>query len=146
MELTGKTCAIEPFSADQAVIQTHSNLGPILDAFHQELSKRLSKDGLLIGAASAGLGACDFTVEGQFVRIDEGNRAARYFLTFLAGAASVEVEGRLFHGEYPVMDLHAKGVQSIGIFGGSSERMLQTCAAAAAGQIAGQIAEALANR
>ena len=146
MELTGKTCAIEPFSTEQAVVRTQSNLSPILGAFHQELSKRLSKDGLLIGAAPAGLGACDFTVEGQFVRIDEGNRAARYFLTFLAGAATVEVEGRLFHGEFPVTDLYAKGVQSIGIFGGSSERMLQTCAAGAAGQIAGQIIEALANR
>ena len=146
MELTGRTCSIESFAADQALVKAGFDIAPLVAVFHQELDKQLSKRGLVIAGVPGDPGEDDFTIEGQFVRIDEGNRAARYFLTFMAGAATLEVEGRLFHREYPVMHLHAKGSQSMGVFGGSSERMLKTCAAGAASQIASQVLEALSER
>ncbi len=146
MELTGRTCSIEPFAVGQALVKAGFDIGPLVNVFHEELYKQLSKRGLVIAGAPGNPGGDDFTIEGQFVRIDAGNRAARYFLTFMAGAATLEVEGRLYHGEFPVMHLHARGSQSMGVLGGSSERMLKTCAAGAANQLASQVLEALSER
>lgn len=146
MNLEGKTCTIAQFSLDGALLQTQSDLVVISDAFHEELTGQLAKAGLLLQEPHPLLGPAEFTLEGQFVRVDEGNRALRYFLTFLAGAATVEAEGQLYHGDWPVTPLHSKAQQTIGLFGGSGLGLLKTCTRTAAAQIANQVIEALTER
>lgn len=146
MELRDKTCAIERFSTAQALVKTGFDVGPVTDVFHSEIARHLSKQGLLIQESHPSLGQQDITVEGQFVLIDEGNRVLRYFLTGLAGNAVLEVEGKLFHEDIPVTDLYAKATQTAGIFGGSSQKLLKICAAAAARQVSNQVLEALRDR
>ena len=114
--------------------------------FHDTLMKELSKHGVALQESHPSLDQPDFTIEGAFVLIDEGDRALRYFLSFLAGAAVVEVKGRLFQGDFPVTELHARATQSVGVFGGDPERMVRQCATAGGRQIVMQVLEALASR
>ena len=146
MELQGRTCAIEPFSTAQAVIKAKFDTAPIEGAFNRQLVDRLSGKGLLVQEIHPGLGQADVTIEGQFVLIDEGNRAQRYFLTGLAGSAALEVEGRLFFGDVPVTELHARVNRTAGFFGGGAQQLLQTAAVAAARQIADLVIAALQER
>ena len=146
MELAGQACAVRAFDSQQALIKTHFDPGPVVEAFHTALGKQLAKRGIEIHQASDGQNQAGTWVEGQFVRIDEGNQAARYFLTGVTGAATLEVEGRLFDGEFPVAHLTATGKGAMGLFGGSGQSLLRKCAAAAAWQLAQQIAAALADR
>lgn len=96
-----------------------------LDALQAEWTKRTRK--MTVAAPVA--------VQGNFIKIDEGNRWLRYFLTFLAGHAILEVEGTLFYNGQQVDVFHLTKRQVMGIFGGDSKEMLKLCAKAAAADI-----------
>jgi hypothetical protein len=142
MPPTATNCVVEPFATASATLKTSRDTAALASRFHGALSAELSKHGVTLQESHPSLGQPDFTVEGSFVLIDEGDRALRYFLSFLAGAAIVEVTGRLFQGDVPVAELHARSSQSLGVFGGSPDRLLELCATAAARQVASQILEA----
>lgn len=146
MQPTAITCAVEPFSMVSAALKTSRDPAAIASQFHEALSKELSKRGVALQKSRLGFDQTGFAAEGSFILIDEGDRALRYFLSFLAGAAVVEVKGRLFQGDFPITELHARASQSIGMFGGSPDGMLRLCATAAGRQVAMQIHEALAGR
>jgi hypothetical protein len=146
MQPTAVSCAIEPFSTTSAALKTSRDPAAIAGQFHSTLIKELSDHGVALRESHPSLGQPDFTIEGAFVLIDEGDRALRYFLSFLAGAAVVEVKGRLFRDDFPLTELHARTSQAVGVFGGSPESMLRQCATAAGRQIAMQVEEALASR
>ena len=146
MELEGRTCAVEPFSTARAAVKAKFDVGPIVEAFHEQLGNHLGQSGILLQETHPSMGQPEITIEGQFVLIDEGSRAMRYFMTGLAGSAVVEVEGCLFHGEIPVTDLHAQVKQTAGVFGGSAEKLLRHCVAGVAQQVYNQVVAALRDR
>lgn len=132
MELKGRTCGIQSFSIDQAVVKTKQDSTEITNAFQEELTRHLGNAGLSIQEMGSGISRPDITVQGQFIQIDEGSRWMRYFLTFFAGKAVVEIEGKLLLGDTPITDFYAKATQSAGLFGGSSKGLLKLCAKSAA--------------
>ena len=146
MPTTATACVVEPFSTANAALNSSSDPAVLAAQFHSVLVQELSKRGVTPKESHPLLSRPTYAVEGSFVQIDEGDRALRYFLSFLAGAAFLEVKGWLFQGDMPVIELHARTSQSIGVFGGDSKRMLLTCAAAAGKQIALQVDEAITNR
>lgn len=146
MELKGRTCCIQSFSIDQAVVKTKHDSNEITNVFQEELTKHLGKAGLSIQEMGAGIGRPDITVQGQFVQIDEGSRWMRYFLTFLAGKAKVEVEGKLLLGDTPITDFYAKATQSAGLFGGNAKGLLKLCARSAAKKASKSIINNLKER
>lgn len=146
MNLGGKSCAIEPFSAAQAVIKAQFNPASIEGTFNSQLIDRLSGEGMLVQELHPSLGQADVTIEGRFVLIDEGSRAQRYLLTGIAGAAVLEVEGRLFFGDVPVTDLHFRTTKNAGFLGGSGEQLLKGAATDAARRIADLVTTALRER
>jgi len=146
MEATPLTCSIEPFSIENTALKTQLDSGPLVALFHQELAGQLARHGLAVQESHPSLAQPHFSIEGAFVRIDEGNRVARYFLSWMAGQAVVEVEGWLYQNNRPVRELYAKGSQGAGIFGGAAEGLLKKSASFAAKQIANQVAQALINQ
>jgi hypothetical protein len=146
MELRGKTCAISPFYAEAADIRT-ADVDSVTQIFQDELARSLSEAGLLPRTPSLGADGQDITLQGQFVRISEGNRWLRYFLMFSPNApAVVEVEGRLLDGDIPVTDFHVTGAGRMGLFGGSGPKLVRNSAKSAAHQVARQVIDALADR
>jgi hypothetical protein len=145
MQPTAVSCTIEPFTTTSAALKTSRDPAALAGQFHDALIKELSKQGVALKESHPSPGQADFTIEGSFILIDEGDRALRYFLSFLAGAAIVEVKGRLFQGDVPVTELHARTSQSVGVFGGDPERMLRQCATTAGRQIAAQVCEAIVS-
>jgi hypothetical protein len=146
MQQIGPTCAIEPFSSAHTALKTQTDPGSITAVFYQELARNLARQGLQIQESHPSLEPQAYSIEGAFVRIDEGNRFLRYFLTWVAGAAVVEVEGWLFQGDVPVRELYSKVSLGVGVFGGSTQKLLKRCALNAAKQISNQVAKVIGRR
>lgn len=143
MQASGPTCAIEPFSSAHTALKTQTDPGAITGTFHQELARELAKFGLQVQESHPSLEPQAYSIEGAFVRIDEGNRVLRYFLTWVAGAAVVEVEGWLFRGDVPLRELYTKASMGVGILGGRTQGLLKRCAVNGAKQISRQVIAAI---
>jgi hypothetical protein len=143
MQATGPTCAIEQFSLAHTALNTRYDAATIAAAFVQELTNSLARQGFQIQESHPSLETQTFSIEGAFVRIDEGNRFLRYFLTWVAGSAMVEVEGWLFRAGVPLCELYTKASLGAGVFGGSPQGLLKRCAQNAAKQIARQVITAV---
>ncbi len=146
MEIKGKRCIVEPFSTAAAEIKASFDTTFVTTAFQEGLSKYLAKEGLSIQPAGVSIGPEDLVIRGQFRQIDEGSRLLRYMLTFLAGKATVEVQGELLQGSNKMTDLYAKASQRWAIFGGRSEELLEICAKATARKVSGQVIKELKRR
>jgi len=68
----------------------------------------------------------ELIVRGRILRIDEGSRALRYFVSFGAGAASLGVDGEAVRPDGNRIGAFADERRSgWGMFGGSGENLLQ---------------------
>ena len=142
MNYRGSKCVVERFNTLGAQIKTSFDTSEIVSELHITLEKQLAKQGLILGQGSM---ENEVVVKGRFVRIDEGDRLLRYFLTFLAGKAAVEVEGELFYRGRKVAALHAVEKRSAGLFGGSSKGLVRLCANSCGQRIVKQVVSNLNN-
>ena len=75
-------------------------------------------------------------ITGRYTLIDGGSRAVRYFVGFGAGAARVRVEGDVATADGTQTAHFATGRGSgWGVFGGSSEALVQKCIRAIGGDV-----------
>ena len=99
---------------------------------HTQLVSKLRADGTfpevvdasIIAAPPAGEGV--LLLQGDIARLTEGSQAARYFLSFGAGATKAQIETRFLDGQSREVrmitaDRRAAGM---GIFGGDSRQFL----------------------
>ena len=86
MQPTAVSCTIEPFATTSAAVKTSRDPAALVGQFHDAPITELSKQGVSCSKEShPSLGQADFTIEGSFILIDEGDRALRYFLSVLGG-------------------------------------------------------------
>lgn len=67
----------------------------------------------------------EYRIEGEFVKVDEGNRILRYLLSGLAGFSKLEVAGEIRGGELEARPFRFKQVKAIGAMGGDSKSLLK---------------------
>jgi hypothetical protein len=70
--------------------------------------------------------------------VDEGSRAARYFLTFLAGKAIVRAEFDITCGDAEAVHRVHEATAGAGAFGGSGPSLISGCLGRIAVQVAGE--------
>jgi hypothetical protein len=140
MKYKGKPCVMEVWDTSQAVVKTPFGITVITAEFQEGLNRQLMKKGIPLEQKNPD---SEVFVRGKYVRVDAGNRFLRYFLTFFAGKAAVEVEGELIVQGNRKASLHAKAKQGWGLFGGNSESLLRGCAKTCAKRIAKQVASSL---
>jgi hypothetical protein len=140
MDYTGKTCSIPAWDASGAEVKASFDTAGILAEYQTSLVNQLTKEGLVVSSGSDGN---PIVVKGKFVRIDEGNRWLRYFLTLLAGHAVIEMEGELLVDGRHAADLNATAKQAGGLFGGASDLLLKSCAKQCAKQVSKQVVSSL---
>ncbi|TMB12170.1 MAG: DUF4410 domain-containing protein [Deltaproteobacteria bacterium] len=101
------------------------------EAFGLALAEAIAADlrerGLVAEAIPAsGTPRGELIVRGRILRIDEGSRALRYFVSFGAGAASLGVDGEAVRPDGNRIGAFADERRSgWGMFGGSGENLLQ---------------------
>ena len=140
MNYSGTRCLVERFSTSGMETNASFDTSEIVGILQAALEKQLAKKGLIVGEERS---KNEVVVKGRFVRIDEGDRFLRYFLTFLAGKATVEVDGELFYGGRKVIGLHAAAKRSAGLFGGNSKSLVSGCATSCGQKIAKQVIASL---
>jgi hypothetical protein len=140
MKYQGKPCVVEVWDASQAVVKAPFGITVITAEFQEMLNRQLMKRGIPLEQKNPG---SEVFARGKYVRVDAGNRFLRYFLTFLAGQAVIEVEGELIVKGNRKASLHAKAKQGWGAFGGNGESLLKVCAKTCGKKIAKQVASSL---
>jgi hypothetical protein len=140
MDLEGKSFRLESFSTANAVVKTKLDASELANLFHETLNSQLEKKGLAI---DKGGGGAQIVIRGQVVKIDEGNRWLRYFLTFLGGKTVFEVEGQVLINGLVAGELHSAKKSGAGLFGGSPSNLLRNNARSAARDITGQVMKAI---
>jgi hypothetical protein len=136
MNYQPKLCAVDLWDASQAQIKASFSVVPIEAEFQQCLYNELAKRGISPVQRTPDSAVI---LTGRYIRIDEGSRLQRYFATFLAGQAAVEVEGGLWVNGKGTWKLSTIARQSWGMFGGDSQSLLKTCARKCAETIAQQV-------
>lgn len=135
---------LEEWSTGGALIKATFDKAPaiITAEFHKTLADALTKAGLPLHNADSG---DQIQVSGNFILIDQGNRALRYFTNGMMGKARVEVEGGLLVNGARAANLLAKAERGL-VFvalGGDNQKVLLMCAADCGLKIAKQVVEAL---
>jgi len=123
-------------SAEAASIKADFDVLPVLETFAGALAKRVRKQyDLQIVSSEA-----DFVpgTPGAFVRvvrIDQGNRFLRYFLTLFGGKTVLEAEGHVIGPAGTKKDFLLTHKGSAGFFGGSAIGLLKVNARTLAAKI-----------
>lgn len=137
---SGGTIAVVEFDQASANVQyngPHDTFGLVVA---QEIASRLGKLGHNAKAVpAAGRHDAQTVVTGRVTRIEGGNRAARYFVGFGAGAAKVGVVGSVREGNREVASFSHERWSGVGVFGGASASLLQKCLRAIGADVAKMI-------
>ena len=110
-------------SMDVARITASFDITPVLQAFVEAFVKKVGRIyDVQIGPAGP---AAVPNASVQVLRIDEGNRALRYMLTFLAGKTCFEVQGTVTGPMGTQQSFQIGHKCSVGVFGGSGLGLLK---------------------
>lgn len=70
-------------------------------------------------------GEADYRIEGEFVQVNQGNRALRYLFAGLLGYSKLEVLGEIAGGDQEARPFRFKQVKAFGRMGGDSKVLLK---------------------
>jgi NAD+--asparagine ADP-ribosyltransferase len=133
-----KPIYIKNFDKENAAVKSKGSIDEVISSFQEEIKKRLEKAGYSLNDNPDGA----VVIEGDFIKINEGNRFLRWFIgPFGVGAAKVEIEGVIRDGEKKISDFYLKGKGRGGLYGGKGANMLN----AAAKGVAKNLAKLLKN-
>ena len=121
---------LQGFDGAGGAIKLSSPIEDVLNTFREAFNKEWAKRSVKLQTSEP------IIVEGNFVRIDEGSRWMRYWLTFFAGHAVVEVEGHATMNGQRIADFHYVEKSGWGLFGGDSKSLVKLCAGGAARKMA----------
>ena len=117
------------FDGRGAAVKASFPVGEVAEAFRRQFDKDWAKRSRKLSLQA------QVTVEGNFVRIDEGSRFLRWLLTWIAGHAVVEIEGRFSVNGQPVDSFHFTQKYGFGLAGGNSKSMVLCGAEALASRV-----------
>lgn len=110
-------------SAESAVVKTTFAIDPVLTAFVEAVAKHVKKRfDLNIGSPPPNAAP---VAEVRVLRVDAGNQALRYLLTFLAGKTCFEISGHVNGTTQQQVPFHFQNKCSGGFFGGNSLKLLK---------------------
>lgn len=122
------------FITDYATVNAKFDASPALDSFVEGFARKLKKKfDVQITNIAPEAAPCAIV---RLLRVEEGNRWLRYFLTLLAGATVLEIDGEIRSASgqrSPFVERH-KG--SIGLIGGDSLGLLKVSGKYLGGKIA----------
>lgn len=125
-------CVNAHCSLDGAVLNVGFDASQISSKLQAEIEKKLMKKGIRIAWNGDSTGA---NLKIRFVEMDQGNQFLRWLLPFISPAV-MELEGEFALAGAEPVPFHCKKKAHIGVFGGSGQGMLTSCAAGLAGDIA----------
>ncbi|MDB5324330.1 MAG: hypothetical protein JWN40_5961 [Phycisphaerales bacterium] len=111
-------------STDGAHVNAQFDVSPVMDALAESFAKKLRKryDVQIVAAAPDASSPSVFI---RLVRIDEGNRFLRYFLTLFAGKTVLELEGEVQSASGKQMSIHETHKGTAGFLGGGAINLLK---------------------
>jgi hypothetical protein len=140
MQPNAVQCQVEPFVVAGAdVVAKKFTADHIVATLDAQLRKRLGAKQSATIEPGVAPPAGAFIIRGRFVRIDQGSRWKRYFLTFFAGKAIVEVEAEIWRDGQRLDEIHLEKRQAMGVFGGEDKAMTEACAKAAADAVVARL-------
>lgn len=109
-----------------AGVNASFDASPVMDAFAEAFAKKVRRRyDVQIVTAPPDASPCAFI---RLVRIDEGNRFLRYFLTFFAGKTVLELEGEVRSASGVQQSIHETHKGTAGLLGGGSLGLLKLSA------------------
>jgi hypothetical protein len=122
------------FMTDGAAVNAKFDASPALDSFVEGFARKLKKKfDVQITNVAPDAAPCAII---RLLRVEEGNRWLRYFLTLLAGATVLEIDGEIRSPSGQRAPFAERHKGSIGLVGGDSLGLLKTSGKYLGGKIA----------
>ena len=138
--VTGQPITVKEFTTEGAVIRSEGveTFGLVLA---EEIASELRRRGYQAEAIPASATArSSVVVSGRLTRVDGGSRALRYFVSFGAGAAKFGAAGEVIGRDGArLVTFSDERWSGWGVFGGSSQSLLQKCVRSVGADIAEMI-------